>query len=51
MKVLKWLTGPAALPVLVPVARILLALGAAWLAGLPPEVAAAATAIGELHRK
>lgn len=38
----KWLTA-----VLPSVVRILLALGAAYLAALPPEVAAAAVAVGE----
>ena len=44
-QVFKWLTAPA---VAVPVLRILLAVGAAWLAGLSPDVAAAAAAAGEL---
>lgn len=44
-QVFKWLTAPA---VVVPVLRILLAVGAAWLAGLSPDVAAAAAVAGEL---
>lgn len=47
-KVIEWLTSPA---VAAPLLRVAIAVLAAALAGLPPDVAGAAALVGELHKR